>query len=239
VRGKLTYANVVASLALFLAIGGVSYAATQLPKNSVGARQLKTNAVTAAKIKDGAITGAKLQLSSLGSVPNAEQAANATRANQAANATHADRADSATNATNADRAGSADNSARLGGVEASAFVQRLAQPGEVLTGQISERYAPNDGFLVVNGSYRSPLPPATPTPTLVYTESSTPQCPEMGKASPGVLCVYGYNVDNVDSVGTSGQFTEENRRYGFSLDVEPVTSASEGYILASWAYQVP
>ena len=50
VRRHLTYANVAATLALFLALGGAAYAATQLPKNSVGTKQLKKGAVTAAKI---------------------------------------------------------------------------------------------------------------------------------------------------------------------------------------------
>ncbi|HVV91235.1 MAG TPA: hypothetical protein VHB53_12125 [Solirubrobacterales bacterium] len=49
-RRHLTYANVAATLALFLALGGAAYAATQLPKNSVGTRQLRKEAVTAAKI---------------------------------------------------------------------------------------------------------------------------------------------------------------------------------------------
>jgi hypothetical protein len=47
---RLSYANVVATLALFIALGGAGYAATQLPKNSVGARQLKRAAVTPAKL---------------------------------------------------------------------------------------------------------------------------------------------------------------------------------------------
>jgi hypothetical protein len=47
---RLTYANVVATLALFVALGGGAYAATQLKKNSVGTRQLKDGAVTAAKL---------------------------------------------------------------------------------------------------------------------------------------------------------------------------------------------
>jgi Collagen triple helix repeat (20 copies) len=46
----LTYANVAATLALFLALGGAAYAATQLPRNSVGTAQLKNGAVTAGKI---------------------------------------------------------------------------------------------------------------------------------------------------------------------------------------------
>jgi hypothetical protein len=49
-RRHLSYANVVASLALFLALGGAAFAATQLPRNSVGTGQLKREAVTAGKI---------------------------------------------------------------------------------------------------------------------------------------------------------------------------------------------
>jgi hypothetical protein len=49
-RQRLTYANVIATLALFLVLGGGAYAATQLPRNSVGTGQLKAGAVTAGKI---------------------------------------------------------------------------------------------------------------------------------------------------------------------------------------------
>jgi hypothetical protein len=52
VGAKMSYANVVATLALFLALGGVSYAAITIPKGSVGARQLRTGAVTSAKVRD-------------------------------------------------------------------------------------------------------------------------------------------------------------------------------------------
>jgi hypothetical protein len=36
IRAKLTYANVTASLALFIALGGTGYAALTLPPDSVG-----------------------------------------------------------------------------------------------------------------------------------------------------------------------------------------------------------
>src|SRR3954452_5981579 len=49
---KLSYANVVASIALFVALGSASYAALSLPGNSVGARQLQRSAVTSPKVKD-------------------------------------------------------------------------------------------------------------------------------------------------------------------------------------------
>jgi hypothetical protein len=42
---RLTYANVVATLALFSGIGGASYAAITLPANSVGPAQLRPGAV--------------------------------------------------------------------------------------------------------------------------------------------------------------------------------------------------
>lgn len=57
-RKRLTYANVMATLALFLALGGTSYAVTALPKNSVGTQQLKKNAVTGVKVKDGSLSSA-------------------------------------------------------------------------------------------------------------------------------------------------------------------------------------
>lgn len=54
---KLTYANVVATLALFLALsGGVVWAA-----GKVGAKNLRANAVTAGKIKRNAVTNAKIR----------------------------------------------------------------------------------------------------------------------------------------------------------------------------------
>jgi hypothetical protein len=82
-RSRLSYANVTATLALFVALGGGAYAATALPANSVGSHQLKKNAVVTAKIKNNAVTGAKLNEASLAKVPTAAAA------DTAANATHA------------------------------------------------------------------------------------------------------------------------------------------------------
>jgi hypothetical protein len=61
VRKRLTYANVMSSIAVFLVVaGGSALAAGGLGKNSVGTKQLKKEAVTAAKVKNGAITGGKI-----------------------------------------------------------------------------------------------------------------------------------------------------------------------------------
>lgn len=54
-RARLTYANVMATLALFLALGGGAYAAITLPRNSVKAKQIAKDAVGASEIKAGAV----------------------------------------------------------------------------------------------------------------------------------------------------------------------------------------
>jgi len=64
-RPKLSFANVMSVLALFLALGGTAIAASQIGKNTVGSKQLKNNAVTTAKIKKEAITAAKVKKGTL------------------------------------------------------------------------------------------------------------------------------------------------------------------------------
>ena len=55
----------VAILALVLALGGGAYAATKLPRNSVGTAQLRNGAVGAAKIRNNSINSAKVRDRSL------------------------------------------------------------------------------------------------------------------------------------------------------------------------------
>jgi len=81
---RLTYANVISTIALFLALCGGAIAASTLGKNSVGPKQLKKNAVTTPKLKNKAVTGAKIKpgtitgtqvnVSTLGTVPTANLA---------------------------------------------------------------------------------------------------------------------------------------------------------------------
>lgn len=55
-RERLTYGNVTATLALFVALGGTSYAVTQLPRNSVGSAQIKKSAVGASELRRGGVS---------------------------------------------------------------------------------------------------------------------------------------------------------------------------------------
>jgi len=67
IRSRITYANVMSSIAVFLVLGGgAAYAArkigaNQLKANSVGTVKIKANAVTTRKIKKNAITTVKIR----------------------------------------------------------------------------------------------------------------------------------------------------------------------------------
>ncbi len=170
-RPRLTYANVVASLALFVALGGVSYAATSLPKGSVGPKQIRAEAVRTGKVADGAVTAAKLakgvreRLAPVGGAPavttttsTPESVKHAETADRAATAGHAETADraatagSATHAEAADRAataGSADTAAYAdsAGGAATADLATTSKDAEALGGQPADHYMTADSVL--------------------------------------------------------------------------------------------
>lgn len=57
IRSRLTYANVMSSIAVFLTLGG----ATAIAANKIGSHQLKANSVTTVKIKKNAVTATKIK----------------------------------------------------------------------------------------------------------------------------------------------------------------------------------
>jgi hypothetical protein len=68
-RRRLSYANVVATLALFVALGGSSYAVSQ-----ISGSQLRNNSVAGKKLKRNTIGGSRIKESRLGTVPRARNA---------------------------------------------------------------------------------------------------------------------------------------------------------------------
>jgi hypothetical protein len=53
--------NAVAYLALTIALGGTSYAAVEIPRNSVGADQLRVNAVGASELRAGSVRSSEIK----------------------------------------------------------------------------------------------------------------------------------------------------------------------------------
>jgi hypothetical protein len=65
ILSRLTYSNVLATVAVFIALGGTSYAALELPRNSVGSRQIKPKAVGASEIRANAVRSRQVKTRSL------------------------------------------------------------------------------------------------------------------------------------------------------------------------------
>ena len=57
-REHLSYANVMATIAVFIALGGTSYALT---RNSVGAKEIRPRAVGASEIRSGAVRSKEIK----------------------------------------------------------------------------------------------------------------------------------------------------------------------------------
>jgi hypothetical protein len=100
----------VALLALFVALGGSSYAALkvsskQIVNNSVRSKDLRNNDVRSADVRNNSLTGADINETRVGTVPRATSAA------------------TATSATNATTAATADNTNALGGIAPAGYVQ--------------------------------------------------------------------------------------------------------------------
>jgi hypothetical protein len=123
---QLSFANVIACVALFVALGGGAYAATKINGNNIqsgsigggklknatiGAGKLKNGTITSQQIAAGTLTGSDINLATLGTVPSAQTAAKATNATNANRATTANTATTATTANHATTANSATTAA--------------------------------------------------------------------------------------------------------------------------------
>lgn len=219
---RLSYANVVASLALFLTLGGVGYAATQLPSNSVGTPQLKANAVTSGKVKNGTLVKADFKSGQIPKGAKGDKGA----------------------------AGAAGPAGPIGPAGAQGAKGDAGNPtapavsGDVYSGQLSLVLPSTSGFGIVAGTFPRPLAAGVATPTVDWRVNAVADanCPGIGTAAvAGVICVYDYNSITVTAVslsgGPGGGAQGDNKRYGFSLDVSH--SATNGFFLANWAYKVP
>lgn len=150
-------ALVISLLALFVALGGTAYAATRLPRNSVGTKQLKKNAVTAPKIAKHAVTAAKINTKGL-TVPNA------------AHATNADELGGNATGFFLPATGTAANSSELGGALPAAFQSRVTgtcggNSGIAQIGSAGGVTCANAQFY--SGRLVEPIPSGFPTPTFL------------------------------------------------------------------------
>ena len=171
---KLTYANVMSTLAVFVVMGGGAYAASTIANNSVGASQLKANAVNSSKVKNGTLLAKDFKAGQLPAGPRARPARPVLPARPAPLAQLALREPRAT----------------PGDPTAPAV------SGDVYTGQLSAVLPAAESFIVTGATFPRPLPVGVATPSVDYRAGAAADanCPGIGTAAvAGVIFVYSYN----------------------------------------------
>ncbi|HEX6455641.1 MAG TPA: hypothetical protein VF009_03880 [Solirubrobacterales bacterium] len=242
-RKRLTYANVMSSIAVFLVIGGAT-AFAALGKNTVGTKQLKKNAVVGSKVKNGSLTGVDIQTSTLGTVPSATNAVHAKTADSASHATSADTAGSATKAT------TAGNAEQLGGATAGSFQRYGAtlpsgQSESGVWGSGIEAAAPGDSW---RPTMQFPIPLSAgldESHTIYVPGPSAAHCPGAGQADSGYLCVYEENNLNANVPESDNIYNPEGFNgppgtgtHGFSIFLTAETSGPV-ILQGTWTVTAP
>ena len=224
IRKRLpTPAMIVACLALIVALGGVSYAASVLPTNSVGTAQLQKKAVTSGKIKKNAVTGAKVKDGSLGAADF--------KASQLPTGPQGPKGDPG-------------EAGAPGGILPSKQTIR-----GYYSSDFQANYANQSGFTTISFGASMPAAPAAPAENFIPAgHVSTAKCPGSAsdpKAAPGNLCVYEthhmntWNDARILRFGSIGSVTyDAASRYGAGLITQSV-GTGRAFSFGTWAVTAP
>jgi hypothetical protein len=254
-RPKVSYSNAVATIALFIALGGAAVAAG-LPKHSVGAKQLKRGAVTPAALRKGAVTSPKLAQKSVivgklgpsavlpgnivdGAITTNKLATNAVIAAKIKNGViTANKLDN-----------EAVTTAKLG--KDSVTLAKLGNDvvpllGTLRTGQtLRGTFDVGGETKVARGgvSFQFPLAnlPTAPAANILNASASTTACPGVKgntpEAAAGQLCVYvsGEGGTNPKLAFDGGSVN----RLGFGLEASFAAAAATNQLQGFWAVTAP
>jgi collagen triple helix repeat protein len=218
VRKRLTYANVMSSIAVFLVLaGGTAFAASQLGKESVGAKQLKKEAVSLAKIDAAAknsLKGASGPAGAKGAT--GEQGPKGDKGDQGDRGEKGERG------------------------EPGPAVQVLPS-GQTATG-VWATSAANGGLAMTAINFVPKLQQPVLRANEVYeTEGQTSvKCPGVGQAQPGILCVYAAWENAVTFAG----FLTPSKASGENAETSGVafylnSTEAQGNARGTWAYTAP
>lgn len=264
IRNKLTYSNVIASIALFAALTGVAVAAG-VPKNSVGAKQLKNGAVSTkklhreavtnhklgngavsqGKIAGGAVTNSKLGNGSVtnsklgnGSVSSSKLGANSVTASAIKN--------DAVSSSKLANSAVTTNTIKNGAVTAAKLDPSvLSQEGNLATGQTLRGVFELGGEVKATRASQTFQFPLANAPAfqgnLLEKGKTSSACQSTGDgskpaAAAGQLCVY-----TVESSGLEGlQFSDGSvNRLGFGLVADFTAADAGNYVRGVWAVTAP
>lgn len=256
-RPRLNYANVIATIALFVALGGAAVAAG-LPKNSVGPNQLKRGAVSTPKLKRAAVKAGKIAPKA---VVAGKLGANAVLPGNLGNGiiTTAKLSDGAVIASKIKNGAVTTNKLNNGAVTTA----KLGD-GSVTLGKLADNVAPLIGTLksgqTLRGvfsvgdtagataetvrssvSFQFPLT-NTPTVSVLKKGETNGNCSGLGSgqtpaATGGNLCVYITESKGLDA--TNPLVAENNTRLGFGLVAKSDGVAGEYFAYGQWAVTAP
>lgn len=255
-RPKLNYANVIATIALFVALGGAAVAAG-LPRNSVGTNQLKRGAVSPAKLKRAAVTSGKIAPKA---VVAGKLGANAVLPGNLGNGiiTTNKLSDSSVIAAKIKNSVVTTNKLNNGAVTTA----KLGD-GSVTLGKLADGVAPLLGTLksgqtlrgvfALGGeskttldsvSFQFPLvnPPAAPKENVLEAGKTSAACPGITgsttpQASAGQVCVY-ITSKSADFEGL--EFIDgATNRLGFGLSAGFLAADSTNAVSGQWAVTAP
>lgn len=264
-RPRLNYSNVIATIALFVALGGAAVAAG-LPKNSVGPRQLKRGAVKTSKIAKGAVTAGKLAPQS---IVAGKLGANAVLPGNLGTGviSTAKILDGAVVASKIRNGAVTGNKLTNGGVstaklgDGAVTTSKLANDSVTL-GKLAPEVSPLLGTLKSGQTLRGafdlgstaaaagdltrtgesfPFPLLNaPTVTVLKKGETTANCGGLGggqtpQATGGNLCVYVTEAKNLDAGAPT---VENNTRLGFGL-VAKAEAIGEYFAYGQWAVTAP
>jgi hypothetical protein len=218
ILGRLTYANVMATIAVFIALGGTGYAATQLPKNSVGSQQIKKEAVTPAKLSGSAkaaLTGSAGPTGAAGAAglpglqgPEGTQGAPGKEGTPGKNLT----------------------------------ARTALASGQTETGVFSAFGSGSDSFITGVASFVQPLAAGLDGSHVFLLENSqtNAHCPGPGSAEAGYFCAYTTSEENVSLNGISNPATGG---FGANEDgaeiVLTISGSDPAFNYGTWAVTAP
>jgi hypothetical protein len=247
-RSKLSYSNVIATLALFIALGGAAIAAG-LPPHSVGSRQLKRGAVTTRGLRKGAVTSAKLAQGSViagklgsGAVSQGTIVDGAVGGAAIANGALSSGKLGSNAVTSAKIANGAVTTAKLAN-EVGPLLGNL-NSGQTLRGVFSLGKEAKDAtdFVSEGVSFFFPLASAPAGSAVLKSGESSTNCPGLGGAShqypsaaPGNLCVY-----TSAQSGAAGALEIEGNPSRLGFDLKAHASGEGAYgVSGFWAVTAP
>lgn len=248
VRPKLNYSNVIATLALFIALGGAAIAAG-LPRHSVGAQQLKRGAVTMRALRRGAVSSVKLAQGAViagklgsGAVSPGTIADGAVGGGAIANGAVSSGKLASSAVTSGKIANGAVTAAKLGN-EVGPLLGNL-NSGQTLRGVFSLGKEARDAtdFLSEGISYPFSLASAPSTSAVLKNGETNTNCPGLAGANhqypaagPGNLCVY---ISAQSGAAGSLEIEEKPSRLGFDLKAN--ASGEGAYAISGfWAVTAP